>query len=306
MPSKDVNMTNQAELTALPSAELTEYKEHCAQISEINSRYNLEQKWQFRISPIIECPVTIISAVSMFQAESRLASGGMPTGPKTYQGVRIDWGWKGNGSAASFDLRKNLEHTNSKKIDEICNYLLPAIGRACEMEKFGISIDAPMPWCFASTPFLARLTRFHAEHQDGNHGNLARQKIGETHGIIHTVGDYSIFGATSYEWSGPGEPEKIILQDFSTAIDDDETETDASIPEAALQGMKGIALSRVVAIDGMNCDDIIIESAAVEENLATYENQLVLYLQPLPLTRCGNPPTGVEHDPVKAWMSQFV
>lgn len=309
-------MTTQTDLlSALTPAELSEYNNHCAQVSLLNAQYNLESKWQLRISPMFEPFDGVISSVSMFQQESRLAREDDPEAPKKYQGVRIEWGGNANEPAAIYTLWNSLGHDDSKKINDIITYLLPAIGRAREMEKYGLSVNAPMPWCFASTPFLARLTRFHAEHQDGNHGDLARQGIGETHGVIHTLDSYSIFGDTSYQWSGPGEPEKIILRNFGAAIedngteiddDDDEFETGVYIPESSLQGMKGIALSRAVEIEGMDCSDIIIEDAKVDQDFVTFENLLILYLRPSPLVRCGSPPTGVEYDPMKSWMAPFL
>lgn len=194
------------------------------------------------------------------------------------------------------DQQINVERPNLLRIptrykdgiDRMMQSSAMAQGRQFELRKNGVSENSEIDpgWTYATTPLLAYIIKKSMSPATISEGIAYRNpQITEQRGIVSTLAGLEIAPNVEYVASytveyGMKEQIKVIS---------------GAVPEAVTDGAEGKLLRHYVDL-GCFEDEIFVES------MFSREGDLLITLRSNPLVRIGEPPKGVERDPVKAWL----
>ena len=174
-------------------------------------------------------------------------------------------------------------------IDRLAQSAAMDQGRQLELRKNGISVNSEIHpgWIYATTPLLAYIMtkRGFREGAPSEFNLDDKNSIINERGIVSTLGPVELAPGVDYIASytvehGMKEQIKVIS---------------GAVSEAVADGAEGKLLRHYVDL-GCFEDEIFIES------MFSRENDLLITLRSNPLVRIGEPPEGVERNPIKAWL----
>lgn len=185
---------------------------------------------------------------------------------------------------------KLLEMDGDVPIDQIDRFAQKtaiAAGRYAEIVASGFNALSPPVSMMYTTEIFDSIMRsqVHSNKIASQQFSNA-QMVCETDGHLETLQDYPVAESISYYYnSSPNHQECLIIRD-------------TALPVSAVGGLIGSPLSRVLQLDGLNLEKVIIADADFLD-----EDTLRIMLAPRPLIRCHEDPAQTGPDPREAWIA---